>query len=95
MSDDAAGDDDHGSRLIRQYDHKGITGTAAGLAYNLGVGHAQITDQGLHRANPNPAGGALVDYDFKSTANFNDAVNNLTRFVHYTLIAHDPQTNAD
>jgi hypothetical protein len=92
ISNDAAGDDTHGSRLIRQYAGKGITGTTAGLAYNLGIGHAQILATGLHNANPDGTG--PQDYDFKNTANFDDTVHNFTKFAHHTLLRNDPRTNA-
>ena len=77
---------------MQNYANKNITGTTAGLAYNLGVAHGNINNAGTHNADPDGTGAA--DYDFTNVANFDNTVNNLTKFAHHTLLANDPVTDA-
>ena len=69
-----------------------MSGVAAGIAYNLGIAHDQINNDGTHNANPDGRG--AQDYDFTNTADFDDNAHNLTKFAHYTLLNNDPVTNA-
>ena len=91
LRNDAAGDDAHGSRLIRQYAGKNITATTAGLAYNLGVAHGQITAVGVHTANVGDGGNQ--NYDFNDRGAFG-AGHNLIRYTQFKLIQDNPLHDA-
>ena len=75
---------------VRNYANKRISGATAGLAYNLGVAHAAITNAGICNADPDGAGAA--NYDFTDRTVYVPATNNLAKFTHHTVLANDPQT---
>jgi hypothetical protein len=92
------GDGTHGTGLIRRYAGKNITAATAGLAYNLGIAHGQITDAGVHNAdvgNDDDAG--AQNYNFNDRGDFAAGAGglNLAKFVHYKLRAYDPVTEAN
>ena len=70
---------------------KNLAELDAALAYNLGIAPGAIDADGIINANPDTNGAA--DYDFSDSANFDDTVNNQTKYVHHTLLANDPVTN--
>ena len=75
---------------VQNYSNKGITGSTAGLAYNLGIGHAAITNAGLHNADPDGAG--MANYNLADRTVYVAATNNLAKFAHHTLLTNDPRT---
>ena len=77
---------------VRNYANKQISGATAGLAYNLGVAHGNITAAGLHNANPDGVGPA--NYDFTDRTAYVVGTNNLAKFTHHTVLTNDPQTGA-
>ena len=85
------GDATHGTTFIRSYSGKNITGATAGLAYNLGVGHAAITNAGVHTIN---VGDGNQNYDFNDRGVFG-AGHNLARYTHFKCLRDDPVTDAN
>ena len=85
------GQDPAGPTFIRQYAGKGINGATAGLAYNLGLAHGDITAAGLRNEDVDTTGPA--DYDFTDRAVYNAGTNNLAKYTHHKVLINDPQTN--
>ena len=82
-----------GTNYIRQYAGKNISGATAGLAYNLGLAPADITNAGVHQADVNNADAAgNQNYNFNDVGNFAAGAGglNLAKFIHYKLAGHDP-----
>ena len=76
---------------MQNYANKQITGATAGLAYNLGVPHGNITNVGVHRAN---VGDGDQNYDFTDRAVYNAGTQNLAAYAHHKCLRDDPQTDA-
>ena len=76
---------------VQQYANKRITGATAGLAYNLGVAHGQITNAGVHTAD---VGAGNQNYDFTNRAVYNAGTHNLAAYTHHKCLRNDPQTDA-
>ena len=76
---------------MRNYAGKNITAATAGLAYNLGVAHANITAAGIHAAN---VGDGNQNYDFTDRGVFG-AGHNLARYTHFKCLRDDPTTDAN
>ena len=76
--------------MIRQYAGKRITGATAGLAYNLGVAHDDITPTGVCAED---VGDGNKDYDFTDRGNYNLGTENLAAYTHHKCLRDDPQTD--
>ena len=76
--------------MIRQYAGKGISGTTAGLAYNLGVARGGITNAGVCAAN---VGDGAQNYDFTDRTAYVAATHNLARYTHLKCLRDDPATD--
>jgi len=76
---------------VRNYANKQITGTTAGLAYNLGVAHGQITAVGVHTVN---VGDGNQNYDFTDRTAYNAGTQNLAAYTHHKCLRDNPQTDA-
>ena len=93
MGEDPGADANHGTRYIRQFAGKNISGATAGLAYNLGLAPADIDNAGVHQADVNNADDAgNQNYNFNDVGNFAAGAGglNLAKFIHYKLVGHDP-----
>ena len=93
MGEDPGADANHGTRYIRQFAGKRISGMTAGLAYNLGLTPANINNMGIR--NEDVGDGGAQNYNLADVTNYNNANRNLTKYIHHKLVAHDPVTSAN